>query len=79
MRIGKHAGRVIEVPGHTLDHIALILDADQVVFVGDTLFAMGCGRLFEGSAEQMFAILVEPGDVGEIALRDVMRSTVRFG
>jgi hydroxyacylglutathione hydrolase len=53
VRIGNHVGRVIEVPGHTLDHIALIFDGDGIGFVGDTLFAMGCGRLFEGSAEQM--------------------------
>jgi hydroxyacylglutathione hydrolase len=44
---------VIEVPGHTLDHIALIFDEEQVAFVGDTLFAMGCGRLFEGTPQQM--------------------------
>jgi len=54
INIGNHAGRVIEVPGHTLDHIALVFDEDQVAFVGDTLFAMGCGRLFEGTPEQMF-------------------------
>jgi hydroxyacylglutathione hydrolase len=53
LRIGDHAGRVIEIPGHTLGHVALILDADRIAFVGDTLFAMGCGRLFEGTAEQM--------------------------
>ena len=43
------------MPGHTLDHIALIFDEERVAFVGDTLFAMGCGRLFEGTPEQMFA------------------------
>jgi hydroxyacylglutathione hydrolase len=48
---------VIEVPGHTLDHIALIFDDDGVAFVGDTLFAMGCGRLFEGTPEQMYRSL----------------------
>lgn len=53
VRLGKHVGRVIEVPGHTLDHIALIFDDERVAFVGDTLFAMGCGRLFEGTPEQM--------------------------
>lgn len=42
---------VIEVPGHTLDHVAYV--CDQHLFIGDTLFAAGCGRLFEGSAEQM--------------------------
>jgi hydroxyacylglutathione hydrolase len=54
VRLGQHVGRVIEVPGHTLDHIALIFDEAGVAFVGDTLFAMGCGRLFEGTAQQMF-------------------------
>lgn len=54
IRLGRHVGRVIEVPGHTRGHIALIFDDDHVAFVGDTLFAMGCGRLFEGTPEQMF-------------------------
>jgi len=53
VRLGSHVGRVIEVPGHTLGHIALIFDQDLVAFVGDTLFAMGCGRLFEGTPQQM--------------------------
>ena len=57
LRLGDHVGRVIEVPGHTLGHIALIFDEDRVAFVGDTLFAMGCGRLFEGSPEQMYRSL----------------------
>jgi hydroxyacylglutathione hydrolase len=54
LRIGGHAGYVMEIPGHTLGHIALVFDEDRIAFVGDTLFAMGCGRLFEGTAEQMF-------------------------
>ncbi len=53
LRIGDHLGRVIEIPGHTLGHIALHFDEARIAFVGDTLFAMGCGRLFEGTAEQM--------------------------
>lgn len=57
VRLGNHVGRVIEVPGHTLGHIALIFDEDRVAFVGDTLFAMGCGRLFEGTPEQMYRSL----------------------
>jgi hydroxyacylglutathione hydrolase len=57
VRIGEHVGRVIEVPGHTLDHIAIVFDEERVAFVGDTLFAMGCGRLFEGTPAQMFASL----------------------
>jgi hydroxyacylglutathione hydrolase len=55
--IGAVEARVLEVPAHTAGHIAYHLPAEDVVFVGDTLFAMGCGRLFEGSAEQMHANL----------------------
>ena len=57
LRIGEHVGRIIEVPGHTLGHIALIFNNERTAFVGDTLFAMGCGRLFEGTAEQMYRSL----------------------
>jgi hydroxyacylglutathione hydrolase len=52
--IGRHRASVWEVPGHTIGHIAYIFRDDEVAFVGDTLFAMGCGRLFEGSPKQMF-------------------------
>lgn len=49
---------VIAVPGHTLDHIAYftssLISGRPLLFCGDTLFACGCGRLFEGSAEQMY-------------------------
>ncbi|MBA3511744.1 hydroxyacylglutathione hydrolase [Sphingomonas sp.] len=53
LRIGEHCGTAIEIPGHTLGHVALCFDQDRIAFVGDTLFAMGCGRLFEGTAKQM--------------------------
>ncbi|BAV65697.1 hydroxyacylglutathione hydrolase [Sphingobium cloacae] len=55
VRIGDHVARVMEVPAHTAGHIAYHLAADGMIFVGDTLFAMGCGRLFEGTPAQMFA------------------------
>jgi hydroxyacylglutathione hydrolase len=67
VRLGAHVGRVIEVPGHTLGHIALIFDQERVVFVGDTLFAMGCGRLFEGSPEQMYRSLQRLADLPQDA------------
>ena len=51
--IGAHKAEVWEVPGHTLGHIAYVFRDDGVAFVGDTMFAMGCGRLFEGTAAQM--------------------------
>jgi hydroxyacylglutathione hydrolase len=53
VRLGDHVGHVWEVPGHTLGHIAIVFELDCIAFVGDTIFAMGCGRLFEGSPEQM--------------------------
>lgn len=55
VKLGAHEAQVLEVPAHTAGHIAYYLPEDATVFVGDTLFAMGCGRLFEGTAEQMFA------------------------
>ena len=55
--LGRHVGRVIEVPGHTLGHLAIIFEEERVAFVGDTLFAMGCGRLFEGTPAQMYGSL----------------------
>ena len=55
--LGAVEARVLEVPAHTAGHIAYHLSDESVVFVGDTLFAMGCGRLFEGSAGQMYANL----------------------
>lgn len=45
---------IIAVPGHTLGHIVYFIDALDMVFCGDTLFAMGCGRMFEGTAEQFY-------------------------
>jgi hydroxyacylglutathione hydrolase len=57
VRLGETAFRVLETGGHTLGHISYHDAADAVVFVGDTLFALGCGRLFEGTAEQMWASL----------------------
>ncbi|MHA3841282.1 hydroxyacylglutathione hydrolase [Sphingomonas aestuarii] len=53
--LGAHEAVVMEVPAHTAGHIAYHFEGDAVAFVGDTLFAMGCGRLFEGTAGQMFA------------------------
>lgn len=56
-RLGGAVARVLNVGGHTLGHIAYVFDAEKVAFVGDALFAMGCGRLFEGTPEQMWTSL----------------------
>ncbi len=55
VRLGAVEARVIDVPAHTAGHIAYHFADENVAFVGDTLFAMGCGRLFEGTAAQMYA------------------------
>jgi hydroxyacylglutathione hydrolase len=48
---------VLDIPGHTLGHIAYYCGPKSLLFCGDTLFSVGCGRLFEGTAEQMYASL----------------------
>jgi len=82
VRLGDHIGRVIEVPGHTLDHIALIFDEELVAFVGDTLFAMGCGRLFEGTPQQMYNSLQRisdlPGEARLYPAHEYSLSNARF-
>ncbi len=55
--IGSLTGHVIDVPGHTVGHIALHFPQAGAVFTADSLMALGCGRLFEGTAAQMWASL----------------------
>lgn len=57
VRLGGSEARVIEVGGHTLGHIAFVFDRERAAFVGDTLFSWGCGRLFEGTPQQMWRSL----------------------
>lgn len=55
--IGQYKAKVIATPGHTRAHIAYYFADDEILFCGDTLFVMGCGRLFEGTAEQLWQSL----------------------
>lgn len=55
--LGASKATVYDTPGHTSGHIIFHFTEDGAAFVGDTIFAMGCGRLFEGTAEQMWASL----------------------
>lgn len=57
VRLGKYEAKVFDTPAHTLGHIAYHFAGERVIFVGDTLFALGCGRLFEGSPAQMWAAM----------------------
>lgn len=62
----EFAGRTVKVistPGHTAGHICFYIPDEELLFAGDTLFALGCGRLFEGSPEDMFGSLVRLGEL----------------
>ena len=63
VQLGKHAATVLETPAHTAGHITYHFADDAVAFTGDTLFAMGCGRLFEGTAAQMYANMQRLADL----------------
>ena len=80
--IGAHQAAVWEVPGHTLGHIAYVFGDESVAFVGDTLFAMGCGRLFEGSPDQMHRSLTRlaslPGDTALYCAHEYTLANARF-
>ncbi len=54
IEFGSHEATVLAVPGHTSGHIAFWFSSDSALFPGDTLFSVGCGRLFEGSPAQMW-------------------------
>lgn len=57
--VGRSTATVLDVPGHTAHHIAFWFEDAGVLFPGDTLFSLGCGRLFGGTAAQMWASLVK--------------------
>ena len=54
VKLGEHEARVIDVSGHTNGHIAYHLPEDAIAFVGDSVFALGCGRMFEGEPQQFW-------------------------
>ncbi len=56
--VGALEARVIEVPGHTSGHVAYLFEEDDLVFVGDTLFSLGCGRAFEEPPQVLFHSLM---------------------
>ncbi|MEQ1932195.1 MAG: hydroxyacylglutathione hydrolase [Parvularculaceae bacterium] len=59
VELGSSTAHVIDTPGHTLGHIVYHFVEDGAAFVGDTIFAIGCGRLFEGTPAQMWASLAK--------------------
>ena len=73
---------VWEIPAHTAGHIAYYFEDEGMIFVGDTMFAMGCGRLFEGTAQQMYAnlqrIAALPGDIRIYCGHEYTLANARF-
>jgi hydroxyacylglutathione hydrolase len=59
--VGRQRARVVFIPAHTRGHIAYVFEGARAVFCGDTMFAAGCGRLFEGTPEMMFAAFQKLG------------------
>ena len=57
IELGRAHAKILDIPAHTKAHIAFWFGADNAVFTGDTMFAMGCGRLFEGTPAQMWTSL----------------------
>jgi hydroxyacylglutathione hydrolase len=80
--LGETRFTVIETGGHTLGHIAYFDAEDSVAFVGDTLFALGCGRLFEGTAQQMWTSLSRlaalPDDTRVYCAHEYTAANARF-
>ncbi len=59
VKIGNLTARVLETPGHTLDHISYMFDAEHALFCADTLFSIGCGRVIEGTYPMMWNSLLK--------------------
>jgi hydroxyacylglutathione hydrolase len=82
VELGETRFQVIESGVHTLGHIAFYDPTDRVAFVGDTLFALGCGRLFEGTPEQMWDSLQRlaalPDDTRVYCAHEYTASNARF-
>lgn len=80
--LGAHSADVLFVGAHTAGHIAFHFPAAQILFPGDTLFAMGCGRLFEGTPEDMFRALGKlarlPGETTVCCAHEYTLSNARF-
>jgi hydroxyacylglutathione hydrolase len=82
VKVGSLTGRVLETPGHTLDHISYWFGGDKLAFVADTLFSVGCGRVIEGTHEMMWNSLLKlrnlPDDTRLYCGHEYTAANVRF-
>jgi hydroxyacylglutathione hydrolase len=82
VKVGGLLARVLETPGHTLDHLAYVFDDDKAVFAADTLFSIGCGRVVEGSYPMMWESLLKlralPDDMWLYCGHEYTAANVKF-
>ena len=82
VKVGGLLARVLETPGHTLDHISYVFDSEKTVFAADTLFSIGCGRVFEGTYPMMWESLLKlralPDDMRLYCGHEYTASNVKF-
>lgn len=82
VKVGTLLGRVLETPGHTLDHISYVFDTEKILFAADTLFSIGCGRVFEGTYPMMWDSLLKlralPDDFKLYCGHEYTASNVKF-
>ena len=82
VKIGDLLARVLETPGHTLDHVSYVFDNDKALFAADTLFSIGCGRVFEGTYPMMWESLLKlralPDDFSLYCGHEYTASNVKF-
>jgi hydroxyacylglutathione hydrolase len=82
VRVGSLSARVIETPGHTAGQVNYFFPADKLLFAGDTLFSIGCGRVIEGNAEMMWNSLSKlralPDDTRVYCGHEYTKANIRF-
>jgi hydroxyacylglutathione hydrolase len=82
VKVGGLLARVLETPGHTLDHISYVFDSEKALFAADTLFSVGCGRVFEGTYPMMWDSLLKlralPDDFHLYCGHEYTASNVKF-
>jgi hydroxyacylglutathione hydrolase len=82
VRVGNLTARVLETPGHTLDHISYVFGNERALFCADTLFSIGCGRVFEGTYPMMWDSLLKlralPNDMRVYCGHEYTASNVKF-
>lgn len=82
VKVGALLARVLETPGHTLDHVSYVFDTEKALFAADTLFSIGCGRVFEGDYPMMWDSLLKlralPDDFRLYCGHEYTASNVKF-